>query len=104
MGRFDFQHAVCGNAARQGFVAGFYAARYGFPCQGLRIDQGCAGKDRAVNRNSFARLDDDGRADGNAARRDRNDIVPLTDVSRIGADVEEGLDGVARIIDSLILE
>ena len=79
-------------------------SRHGFTCERGGVDAGRTFFDDAVERDLFARFDDDDIADRDLIGRDLDDSAVFFEICVIGADIHECGDGFSRSADGVLLE
>ena len=102
--RADFQDARHVDAAADNLVAGLCIARQALAGQGAGVERGRAIDDHTVERNLFARLDDDHRADRHFVRVHLFKLSVHLDVCVVRTDIHERGNIFAALADGIALE
>ena len=102
--RADGQQARLVDTAREHAVALVDAARQALSCESHGVEHRRALCHDAVQRDFLARLDDDGRADGDVVRINAGKLSILLNIRVVWADVHEIRDVVAALSDRIRLK
>ena len=102
--RADLQHAGHVDAAADDLVARADVARHALAGQSAGVEAGAALDDHAVERDLFARLNDDDAPDLDLVRVDLRELTVLLDVGVVRTNVHQGGDVPAGFADGVALE